>query len=37
MINEKVKQWFPTHIERQLRFHEHETTGGEQLPPQLYK
>lgn len=37
MINEKVKQWFPTHIERQLRFHEHETSGGEILPPQLYK
>jgi Xaa-Pro aminopeptidase len=37
MINEKVKQWFPEHISRQLRFHEHEISGGEQLPRELYK
>jgi Xaa-Pro aminopeptidase len=37
MINEKVKEWFPTFIERQLRFHQHETNGAEQLPKELYK
>ena len=37
MINEKVKQWFPEHIARQLRFHQHDTNGAEQLPLELYK